>query len=124
MGVVAMAAMLGITSAAPTVDFDSRSFILDGKPDLLLSGVVHYARVLPADWNRTFSLMTEMGLNTVQVNHSLTASRSLFGCRIFVACTFVPGTSLTHDNRYSLSSPSFSPMRIHCGAPPPSHRRM
>jgi len=61
--VFSIAASFGTT---PTVDFDSRSFVLDGNPELLLSGVVHYARVLPADWNRTFSLMSEMGLNTVQ----------------------------------------------------------
>ena len=90
MGAVMMAAMLGITSAAPTVDFDSRSFVLDGKPDLLLSGVVHYARVLPADWNRTFSLMTEMGLNTVQVNHSLAASQLCLLASVFSLAARLP----------------------------------
>jgi beta-galactosidase len=63
---LAIFALASLTAVVPSTEFNSRSFILDGKPTLLLSGAVHYERVLPADWNRTFALMAEMGLNTVQ----------------------------------------------------------
>jgi len=50
----------------PTLALDGRSFILNGERVLLLSGSIHYQRVLPEDWNRVLSLALEMGLNTVQ----------------------------------------------------------
>ena len=52
--------------ASRNVTFDSRSMIIDGERRLLLSGAVHYARVLPEDWDRVFQLAREMGINTIQ----------------------------------------------------------
>ena len=54
------------TALDSAVRFDNRSFIINGERVLLLSGGVHYARVLPADWERVFTLAREMGLNTIQ----------------------------------------------------------
>jgi len=53
-----------VTAFDPTdsvVRFDNRSLIINGERKLLLSGGVHYARVLPAQWPRVFSLAKEMG---------------------------------------------------------------
>ena len=44
------------------VDMDGRSVIINGTRELILSGSVHYARVLPADWERVFLLAKEMHL--------------------------------------------------------------
>lgn len=52
------------TAFAPDDDvirFDNRSLIINGERKLLLSGGVHYARVLPAQWPRVFALVKEMG---------------------------------------------------------------
>lgn len=43
-----------------------RSVLINGTRELILAGTVHYARVLPDDWNRVFSLAKELGLNTIQ----------------------------------------------------------
>ena len=66
--VAALGSALGFaaTSGASTISYDERSFILDGQRELLLSGAVHYARVLPEDWAGVFDKMVELGLNTVQ----------------------------------------------------------
>ena len=48
------------------VTYDSRSIILDGKRELLLSGSIHYQRVHPSDWPRVLSLAVEAGFNTIQ----------------------------------------------------------
>ena len=47
----------------PVVDMDGRSVKINGTRELILSGSVHYARVLPADWERVFLLAKEMNLN-------------------------------------------------------------
>ena len=59
----ASSASLGV---AHTVSYDSRSLVLDGARVLLLSGSIHYQRVLPADWPRVLALAVEGGLNTIQ----------------------------------------------------------
>ena len=55
----------GIT-ASGNVSWDDRSAILSGRRELILSGAVHYARVMPEDWNRTLLMAKQMGLNTIQ----------------------------------------------------------
>ena len=51
---------------ANTISYDNRSFTLNGERKLLVSGAVHYTRVLPEDWDAVFDKMVEMGLNTLQ----------------------------------------------------------
>ena len=53
-------------AALHNVTYDSRSIILDGKRELLLSGSIHYQRVHPSDWPRVLSLAVEAGFNTIQ----------------------------------------------------------
>ena len=49
-----------------SVDYDTRSFILNGKKTLLLSGAVHYPRVMEGEWETIFNEMIKDGLNMVQ----------------------------------------------------------
>ena len=60
----------GSTSSAEVdpsaVTYNERSAVLHGTPTLMLSGAIHYTRVLPADWSRVLDLAVEMGLNTIQ----------------------------------------------------------
>ena len=48
------------------VSYDNRSFIIDGQRTLLLSGAVHYPRVVAEQWSDVFRQMYLDGLNTVQ----------------------------------------------------------
>ncbi len=48
------------------VTFDSRSFRLNGKPFLILSGSVHYIRVHPSRWHDLFQTFIDANLNTVE----------------------------------------------------------
>ena len=48
------------------VTYDDRSFLINGKRSLLLSGSVHYARVVESEWSAIFSKMRGDGLNMVQ----------------------------------------------------------
>ena len=57
---------LAALAAARNVTYDSRSYILDGKRALLLSGSIHYQRVEPSDWARVLSLAAEAHFNTIQ----------------------------------------------------------
>lgn len=41
-------------------------FLLDGKPVKLLSGAVHYFRILPEYWENCFYNLKAMGFNTVE----------------------------------------------------------
>ena len=52
--------------ASDAITFDERSVIIDGRRKLMLSGAVHYARVMPEDWDRVLGMAKEMGLNTIQ----------------------------------------------------------
>jgi hypothetical protein len=49
-----------------TIKMDSRSILINNTRQLILSGSVHYARVLPTDWERVFLLAKELHLNTIQ----------------------------------------------------------
>ncbi len=50
------------------VHFDStgRHFIVEGKEKLILSGAVHYFRVVPAYWEDRLLRLKAAGLNTVE----------------------------------------------------------
>ena len=45
---------------------DGRSILINNTRQLILSGSVHYSRVLPTDWERVFLLARELHLNTIQ----------------------------------------------------------
>eukprot|EP00755_Sulcionema_specki_P016194 Sspe_Gene.61401::Locus_34073_Transcript_1_2_Confidence_0.500_Length_2681::g.61401::m.61401 len=55
-----------VAAGGRNVSFDERSAIIDGERIFILSGAVHYTRVLPDDWPRVFRLAKELGLNTIQ----------------------------------------------------------
>lgn len=48
------------------IAFDRRSFSINGTRQLILSGSIHYNRVLPSDWDRVLKLAKGMGLNTIE----------------------------------------------------------
>ena len=48
------------------VTYDSRSFIIDGRRTLLLSGGIHYARVSEGQWKDVLIKAKNDGLNTIQ----------------------------------------------------------
>lgn len=50
----------------PTLKADGRHFYLDGKPFQILSGSIHYFRVVPEHWKDRLLKLKAMGLNTVQ----------------------------------------------------------
>ena len=50
----------------PTLKADGRHFYLDGKPFRILSGSIHYFRVVPEHWKDRLLKLKAMGLNTVQ----------------------------------------------------------
>jgi hypothetical protein len=58
--------VLADSSSPRTLAYDARSFLLNGERQLLLSGSIHYQRVLVADWPRVLALTAELGLTTVQ----------------------------------------------------------
>ncbi|CAB9530173.1 Beta-galactosidase [Seminavis robusta] len=53
-------------SGTTPVAYNRRSFIIHGKPTLLLSGSIHYTRIPPSDWNNVFQMAKELGLNCIQ----------------------------------------------------------
>ena len=48
------------------VTYDNRSFSINGQRLLLLSGAVHYPRVMAGEWSDIFHQMVYDGLNNVQ----------------------------------------------------------
>ncbi|XP_065290356.1 beta-galactosidase-like isoform X1 [Dermacentor albipictus] len=48
------------------VDFGSNSFVMQGKPVQIMSGAMHYFRVLPELWEDRLTTMQASGLNTVE----------------------------------------------------------
>ncbi|WP_188937087.1 glycoside hydrolase family 35 protein [Puia dinghuensis] len=55
------------TSGRPTHSFSlgDSSFLLDGKPFLMISGEIHYARVPREAWRQRMRMARAMGLNTI-----------------------------------------------------------
>ena len=49
-----------------TVDYDSRSFIINNRRTLILSGSIHYARLSPLQWKTILTQAKNDGLNTIQ----------------------------------------------------------
>lgn len=44
----------------------TEEFVLDGKPLKLLSGAIHYFRILPEDWHHSLYNLKALGFNTVE----------------------------------------------------------
>ncbi|MFE9426607.1 beta-galactosidase family protein [Kitasatospora sp. NPDC006697] len=49
-----------------SLTYDQHGFALDGEPFRILSGAMHYFRVVPEQWDHRLSLLRAMGLNTVE----------------------------------------------------------
>ena len=45
---------------------EKRQFVLEGKPFRILSGAIHYFRVVPEYWKDRLLKLKAMGLNTVE----------------------------------------------------------
>ena len=50
-----------------SVTYDERSFLINNKRTIILSGSVHYPRSTPGMWDQIFSEMVKDGLNAVEV---------------------------------------------------------
>ena len=58
--------LLGI-STGYTVTYDERSFVIDNRQTIILSGSVHYPRSTPGMWDHIFQEMIKDGLNAVEI---------------------------------------------------------
>ena len=56
-----------VSGSAYSVTYDERSFIINSKRTIILSGSVHYPRSTPGMWDHIFEEMVNDGLNAVQV---------------------------------------------------------
>lgn len=56
----------GSQGSPRAVTYDRRSFMVDHERLMILSGSIHYNRVLPSDWDRVLKLAKGMGLNTIE----------------------------------------------------------
>lgn len=50
----------------PSLKMNKSDFILNGKPLRILSGAIHYFRVVPEYWKDRLLKLKGMGLNTVE----------------------------------------------------------
>jgi len=71
-----LAGFAALTGCSTTVEPDSRphkfeardgKFFIDGEPTLLVSGEMHFGRVLPEDWDTRLKQAKAMGLNTISL---------------------------------------------------------
>ena len=53
-------------ATTPSMTMDEKDFLLDGKPVRILSGAIHYFRVVPEYWRDRLLKLKAMGLNTVE----------------------------------------------------------
>lgn len=53
-------------ATGPSMTMDKKDFLLDGKPVRILSGAIHYFRVVPEYWRDRLLKLKAMGLNTVE----------------------------------------------------------
>lgn len=58
--------VLGRSSYLRTVKYDSRSFIVNGKRELLIGGSIHYPRLPQKEWPTVFQMAKENGINIIQ----------------------------------------------------------
>ena len=55
-----------VTKNSPAVTFSGQDFVINGKKTKLLSGSIHYFRVVPSYWEDRMKKLMAMGLNTVE----------------------------------------------------------
>ena len=55
-----------VAGSGYTVSYDERSFLINNKRTIILSGSVHYPRSTPGMWDHIFEEMIEDGLNAVE----------------------------------------------------------
>ena len=55
------------SGSAYTVTYDERSFLINNKRTIILSGSVHYPRSTPGMWDHIFEEMVNDGLNAVEI---------------------------------------------------------
>lgn len=48
------------------IDYNKGSFMKDGEPFQIISGSIHYFRVVSEHWSRAFQLAKSAGLNAIQ----------------------------------------------------------
>ncbi|XP_047978303.1 beta-galactosidase 10 [Salvia hispanica] len=75
-----------LSSAAYNVSYDTRSLIIDGRRELLISAAIHYPRSVPAMWPGLVQLAKEGGVNTIETyvfwnGHELSPNNYYFGGR-------------------------------------------
>ena len=56
-----------VAGSSYTVTYDERSFFINSKRTIILSGSVHYPRSTPGMWDQIFAEMIKDGLNAVEV---------------------------------------------------------
>jgi len=56
-----------VAGSSYTVTYDERSFFINNKRTIILSGSVHYPRSTPGMWDQIFAEMVKDGLNAVEV---------------------------------------------------------
>jgi len=56
-----------VAGSSYTVTYDERSFFINNKRTMILSGSVHYPRSTPGMWDKIFAEMIKDGLNAVEV---------------------------------------------------------
>ena len=49
-----------------TFEIGNKDFLLNGKPFKIISGAVHYFRIVPEYWYKTLYNLKAMGCNTVE----------------------------------------------------------
>ncbi len=55
-----------VAKNSPAVTFSGKDFVVKGKKTKLLSGSIHYFRVVPSYWEDRMRKLVAMGLNTVE----------------------------------------------------------
>ncbi|XP_057787718.1 beta-galactosidase 10 [Salvia miltiorrhiza] len=75
-----------LSFGAYNVSYDSRSLIIDGRRQLLISAAIHYPRSVPAMWPGLVELAKEGGINTIETyvfwnGHELSPNNYYFGGR-------------------------------------------
>ena len=56
-----------VAGSSYTVTYDERSFLINNKQTIILSGSVHYPRSTPGMWDKILEEMVEDGLNAVEI---------------------------------------------------------
>ena len=64
--IILLMAFRGLPMKRRVLQMEKQHFILEGKPFRILSGAIHYFRVVPEYWEDRLLKLKAMGLNTVE----------------------------------------------------------